>query len=122
MTVDPGTAWEVQPYDGWASLEGAREQWADAAGMSDAELEGYLGTAYEQCLEYGPRPALAAGSTTVPARWVQAQIMQARAVWRSSVAGDDNGLGAGDLTVTTFPMDWTVKNLLRPRRGRPVVA
>jgi hypothetical protein len=113
------TPWEVQPYDGWASLEAAREQWADAATMDDDELTQYLAAAYDQCAAYAP--ALAAGVNVVPASWVQAQITQARAIWRSIEAGDNNGLGPTDLTVTVFPMDWTVKKLLRPNRGKPVV-
>lgn len=119
MTVETNPPWEVQPYEGWASLEDAREQWPDAETMTDAELTQYLATAYEQCAAFAP--ALADGATTIPARYVQAQIMQARAVWRSVVAGDDNGVGPTDLTVTTFPMDWTVRGLLRPRRGVPAV-
>ncbi len=120
MTVtDVTPSWEVQPYDGWASLEDARAQWEDAVTMDDAELLSYLQSAYEQCVEFAP--ALAADVVDIPRRYVQAQVMQARAIWRSLSAGDDNGIGPDGLTVTVFPMDWTVKALLRPKRGRPVV-
>lgn len=122
MTVETNPPWEVQPYDGWASLEDARPpatDWTDAEEMSDEELLGYLQSAYEQCVDFAP--ALADDVVDIPRRYVQAQIMQARALWRSVTAGDDNGVGPADLTVTVFPMDWTVKNLLRPRQGRPVL-
>lgn len=120
MTVtDVTPSWEVQPYDGWASLEDARTAWIDAETMDDAELLGYLQAAYEQCVAFAP--ALADDVDEVPARYIRAQVQQARALWRSLSAGDDNGLGPDGLTVTVFPMDWTVKALLRPRRGRPVI-
>lgn len=115
MTATP---WEVQPYDGWASLEAARAQWADAQTMEDDELTGYLQTAYEQCVAF-IEPV---EGTLIPARYVQAQIMQARAVWRSIESGDDNQVGPDGLTVTVFPMDWTVKSLLRPQYGGLVVS
>lgn len=51
----------------------------------------------------------------VPDRLVLAQVMQARALYRSALAGSGDGIGADGLSVTVFPMDWTVKNLLRPR-------
>ena len=116
MTATP---WEVEPYDGWASPADARDVWPDAVEMDDTELEGYLQSAYEQCRAFAT--PLADGQTTIPRRVVDAQIMQARAIWRAVTAGDDNGIGPDGLTVTTFPMDRTVKNLLRPTPGRPVV-
>lgn len=116
MTTTP---WEIQPYDGWVSLEDAREQWADSDRMDDDELTGYLQAAYEQCVAYAPE--LADGQTAIPARLAKAQLMQARAIWRSITSGDDNALGPDGMTVTVFPMDWTVKALLRPKRGVPNV-
>lgn len=113
------TAWEVQPYDGWASLADARAEWADAVTMDDPELERYLQAAYEQCVEFAPE--LDDGQTLIPARLVQAQVMQARAIWRAVKAGDGDQIGPDGLTVTVYPMDWTVKNLLRPRRAVPRV-
>jgi hypothetical protein len=117
--TEPATEWEVQPYDGWASLEDARAQWADAVDMDNDELTQYLASAYEQCVEFAPE--LAEGQTTIPQRLVQAQVMQARAIWRSLSAGDNNQLGPGEFAVTVYPMDWTVKNLLRPKRAVPRV-
>lgn len=119
MTVETNPPWEVQPYDGWASLEDARAQWNDADEMEDDELLPWLQSAYEQCVAFAP--ALADDVVDIPARYVKAQIMQAQALWRSLSSGDDDSVGPDGLTVTVFPMDWTVKALLRPKRGRPVV-
>jgi hypothetical protein len=42
--------------------------------------------------------------------------MQARAVYNSVKAGSGDQVGPDGLTVTVYPMDWNVKNLLRPRK------
>lgn len=89
-------------------------------------LATYLQAAYEQCLDYLPHTRDEAGElvpavpATVPARLVKAQIWQARALYQSVVTGPGDQVGADGLRVTVFPMDWSVRNLLRPRRvGRP---
>ena len=69
-----------------------------------------------QCERFAPALAEAA---PVPATYLAAQIMQARALVRAGIVGDNDRAGGYEETVTVFPMDWTVKNLLRPRRGRP---
>lgn len=59
----------------------------------------------------------------VPEPWRLAQAMQARALYRSGAAGSGDRLGLEDgPSVTVFPLDWTVKSLLRPKRGAPVIA
>lgn len=47
--------------------------------------------------------------------------MQARALYRAGVAGSGENIGEDGFTVTVHPMDWTVKALLRPPSGIPVV-
>ena len=90
-----------------------REAWADEA----ADLDEVLRAAYEQCVLFlnGRIPA---EDEPVPARLALAQKLQARALLRSSSAGSGDQMGMDGLSVTVFPMDWTVKNLLRPKRGR----
>jgi hypothetical protein len=89
-------------------------QWPDAAQMSTAELTDYLQAAYEQCVAYLPDTANLA-AVPVPSRWRLAQLSQARALFRSGVAGSGDQIGQDGLTITVYPMDWTVRNLLRPR-------
>lgn len=73
--------------------------------------------AFSDCHEF-------AGTKVLPtelekaASYRTAQIMQARARQRSFVAGGENQIGT-DFPVTVFPMDWSVKSLLRPRPGIP---
>ena len=69
-----------------------------------------------QCERFAP--ALPEGAA-VPENYVAAQVMQARALVRAGITGSGDQSGGYGETVAVFPMDWTVKNLLRPRRGRP---
>lgn len=86
-------------------------------GSEDVEgLEFLFDVARIQCEEFAPD--IEAGDD-VPESYVAAQILQARALARAGVTdtGDRSGLmGEG---VIVFPMDWQVKNLLRPKRGKP---
>lgn len=103
---------------GWIDTETDLSDWPDTSGMDADALERYLQAAYEQCVAYAP--ALAEGAP-VPGRYVLAQLMQARALYRSVISGGGDTIGQDGFTVTVYPMDRTVKNLLRPRTGRPVV-
>ncbi|WP_324650997.1 hypothetical protein [Georgenia sp. H159] len=89
--------------------------WPDAPYLEDYDVEGLLTSARVQCEEYAPALDEAA---VVPENWRLAQAMQARALYRSALAGDNNQIGAEGFTVTVFPMDWVVRNLLRPKKGR----
>lgn len=102
----------------WITLEEAREAWADAP-LDDADLSRFLEAAEAQCVAYMP----ATDELWEPeARHIQALLLQARALWRSAKAGSGDTIGPDGFTVTVFPMDWNVKNLLRPKRGKPVIA
>ena len=101
---------------GWVDQETVQDYWADSVQLEDSALTSYLQASYEQCVEFLPPVALKAYPETIPDRWKQAQIMQARALYRSAVAGSGDQVGMDGQGVTVFPMDWTVKNLLRPSR------
>jgi hypothetical protein len=110
----------VQEDIGWHSLESARYYWADAP-WQDTILTDLLDIAKYQCTEYvGSTTAL----TYLP-RAVRrsAQLMQARNLWNASkVDPGTGGFGEDTFVIRPFPMDWVVKNLLRPKRAIPVVA
>lgn len=114
---------------GWVDLDGddLAADWSDAP--VDAEvLATYLRAAYDQCVTYLPHRREVGGlyGDLVPimpmpggdreASCRLAQIMQARALYNSVTAGRGDQLGPDGLAVTVYPMDWTVRNLLRPRR------
>ncbi|PPI28201.1 hypothetical protein [Rathayibacter sp. AY1B5] len=105
----------VEQRSGWHSLASARaSEWADAP-LDDVQLYTVLEAAREQCEEFAP-----AYSGTVPTRYRQAQLVQARALWQSVKSNGQSQIGGEGFAVTVFPMDWSVKRLLRPLRGRPV--
>lgn len=107
---------------GWVDTATDLDDWADRPDDPDT-LAMYLLAAYEQCLAFLPYSTdLETGVRTtvlpeiIPDRYVLAQVMQARALYRSALAGSGDAIGADGMQVTVFPMDWTVKNLLRPRQ------
>lgn len=114
---------------GWVETGTDLAEWYDAP-EDVLDLERYLMAAYEQCRDYAPAPTEwltdvftdtftdVFGETmpVVPVRYKLAQVMQARALYRSLLAGSGDAIGVDGLSVTVWPMDWTVKNLLRPKR------
>jgi hypothetical protein len=106
------------PATGWHTLESARDAW-NGAPRSDGDLYRLLDAARDQCEAYAP--ALPDGAMP-PLRYQQAQLMQARNTWNAvktdSTGSFDDGSG---LSLRTFPMDWSVQALLRPRSMRLLV-
>lgn len=101
----------------WVTNEYARARWADADGLADDVLSGYLASAQEQCEAFAP--ALAADAP-VPERYRQAVVAQARSTYRAVELGNqDGGIGPDGYVVRTFPLDWQVQQLLRPKRSGP---
>lgn len=114
----PVVLFVVQVEDGWHTLESARREWLDAPALDD-QLYGQLVAAKEQCLAFAPALAVDA---PVPMRYRQAQLMQTRNLWNSPKSDPNlGGFGGEDMPRTIFPMEWSVKNLLRPKRGVPLV-
>lgn len=112
------TTWTTPAYDGWATVAQARAQEPQFAKMPDEEVTALLQAAYEQCVAFAPPVEVVDGVGEVPASYIKAQIMQANALRRSNRVGTNDQVGS-DFPVTVFPMDWTVKALLRPAQGIP---
>jgi hypothetical protein len=104
-----------------ADLELIESVWADAPVAEEERpaLVLFLGSAQDQCLDY--LDADLTEETVVLDSWKLALILQCRALWQSAVTDPNGRVGEGEFQVTVYPMDWTVKNLLRPKRGIPVV-
>lgn len=103
----------VQEFTGWLTLELARAQWADAP-MDDILLWQILESAKTQCLDYAPALQPGAG---IPLNYVQAQLMQARALYQSVIANQNDNIGIEGFAVRVFPLDFTIRALLRPKRA-----
>ena len=105
-----GAGWITDPADARLAV-----LWAGSVDYGD-ELAFPLYVAQVQCAEFAP--TLADGAP-VPENWVAAQVLQTRSLVRAGIVGGGDQAGNYGETVTVFPMDWQVKNLLRPMRGRP---
>lgn len=103
----------VQDRTEWLSLEQARAQWADAP-LDDVFLFQILDTAKTQCAEYAP--ALAANAV-IPVPYIQAQLLQARAIYQSVIANQNDNVGIEGFAVRVFPLDFTIRAMLRPKKA-----
>jgi hypothetical protein len=108
----------VEDNDGWTTMGSARQQWPDAD-MDPVPLLELLLVAKQQCIVYAPALELDA---MVPVNYRKAQLVQARNIWNSSKVGSDgSNFNEEGGFIGVFPMDWQVKNLLRPVTAIPVV-
>ena len=122
-------AYEV---DGFHSLESARFAWPDAP-WQNSILSDLLEVAKDQVLAYAPADPTdiddgvidggdAGTDFTVPTRYRVAQLLQVRNIWNVSKIDTGSGdMGEGSFTISPFPMDRSVKNLIRPKSPVPVM-
>ncbi len=104
----------------WLTDEQAIALWADAANLEPDVLTLLLDSAYEDCVEF--LPCLPEGEDyadmATPSRML-AQAYQAKSRYNALLAGNDGAVGPEGNSLTLFPLDWQVKQLLRPKKGRP---
>lgn len=94
--------------------------WIGALEIEPEARSLYLEAARDQCLAFlgrGESEPLALPDP-LPRRYLLAQALQAKALSLSAYASQSDSIGGpiGE-GVTVFPMDWKVKNLLRPTMG-----
>jgi len=103
------------------SDERLAELWPGSVDLTEDALELVLAAAAEACEDFQPKTATANDSDTLKASWVMAQILHAKGLARAGFVGASDQTGFPGETVTVYPMDWQVKNLLRPKKA-PVTA
>ncbi len=102
----------------WHDRTSLRARWSNAP-TSDALLDDLLDVAKHQVIEYAP--VLAEGAP-VPTRYRYAQYMQAVALWNAQKAGPtDDAMGGESFQVRVYPMDATIRRIIRPTAGVPRV-
>ena len=107
------------PSAEWATLALARNQWVDARAIDDPILHDLLQLAQDQVIEYAP---VLADDAPVPLPYRLAQVAQAKNVYNGSLVDSGSGdIGNDTFQIRPFPLDWQIKQMLRPRRGTPVV-
>ena len=115
----PGIRFVVEDVaTGWLTLYSIRQEWRDAP-SSDVVLFRLLEVAKSQVIAYTPEP--------IPARptpnLVGAQREQARDVWNQTKTDPASiGIGEDVLTIRPFPMSPWIKDMIRPKQAKPVIA
>lgn len=107
----------------WYSLEEAREAWAGAP-MDDYVLLGLLDASKEAVLAYAPErysPSDEDPDPDITEGIRQAHLLQARNIWNAVRVDPAGQYGTETFQVAAFPLDWQVKQLIRPKRAIPVV-
>lgn len=108
-----------QAEDGWHTNDSAREEWTTGAPQSDVRLFQLLLMAKQQVTAYAPQLPAAA---RVPRNYKEGQLMQARNLWNAGkVDPQSGGVGDDEFVIRPYPLDWMVQQVLRPKRGVPVV-
>lgn len=118
------TDFAVGQCDSWLTLEETRDRWRDANAIEDDALQDYLDVAAQQVLAYGPSriAETIAATGCVPTHYRVAQLMQTRNLWnaiKTDPSSNYQGAEPG-FTFTPFPLDWTVKAVIRPKTAVPV--
>lgn len=102
----------------WHTVDTAREAW-DGAPPSDFRLFQILELARDQCTEYA---AELADDDPIPANYREGQIMQARNLLNAGMVDPATGVeGSDTFVLRPHPLDWMVKQVLRPARAVPRV-
>jgi hypothetical protein len=115
----PGLRFAVEDVSsGWLTIAQIRQEWRDAP-SSDVVLLRLLEIARSQVDAYTPEPKPARPTPNL----VGAQREQARDVWNQTKT-DPASIGIGDdvLTIRPFPMSPWIKDMIRPKTAKPVIA
>lgn len=105
----------------WYDSSTIQNVWREARTMHESELDELLAVAREECEEFA-YPEDVADPSNIPARVALAHRLHAQAIWNSQkTSGRDDDVTLSGQSVTVYPMDWQVKNHLRPKRGVPAV-
>lgn len=123
----------------WHTVESIRTYWDDAHQINDELLEELLEVAQSAIIAYAPTPSeefpeltldewesawdgnWGDDSEDIPTRFRVAQMMHVRNLWNASRVGADGSQGGDTFEIQPRPLDWHVKQILRPARARYIV-
>lgn len=100
---------------GWVDYdpESSVDLWADSITAGPEKIRELLQNAFESCEIYAP--ALPAGAS-IPQRYKDAQVLQARAIWQMQRQGPGDQFGADGISIAIYPLDARIRQMLRPKR------
>lgn len=102
-------------------IERLEEAWPDAPTTDQPEICGMLlDIARTAVVSYAGWTA-DPDDPDVPSNLVYAQLQQAKNLWNAGRAQQDGGVGGEFYTFVPRPLDKTIQQLIRPRKGVPNV-
>lgn len=104
-------------FNGWMDLDTARAWWSDAP-ADDAMLYMILRNARTAIEAWAPK--LPADSPAPPAHYTQGQLLQAQAIATLGQTNPQEEVGFEQMSTRVYPLDWNIKQLVRPRSAVPV--
>ena len=106
----------------WLTTAQAEALWPDAVNLEAEVLDLLLASAYDDCIAFLPDGSADVVLADVPKSWVLAQAYQVRSRYNAILSGGDSQVGADGENVTVFPLGWQIRQLLRPKHGKPSIA
>lgn len=117
QSVEPLRLVVEDPATPWHTLASLRREWLEAPD-DDLQLFELLMDAREACEAYLRDVGGALPDEVTPAHR-KAQHLQAKAIWTAQSTTVQGAVGEGEYAPTVFPLDWHVRQLLRPRPAIP---
>ena len=103
------------------SLERVIAAWPDAPTSNLEVCEMILTIAAEQVVAYAPALDPDILYTDIPTNYVYAQLKQAENIWNAGRVSSAGDVGMDSYSFTPRPLDKTIRQILRPKRGVPNV-
>lgn len=114
------TDWHTVDSVRTPSEPGEPAPWEDAEHIPTASLNDVLNVAREQVLEFAPAlPPEIVEAGKCPASYRVAHLMQARNLWNATEP-DRSAYGDDGFSIPARPLDWIVRQMLRPKTPIPV--
>lgn len=102
----------------WHDIDSIRLAWSDADQIDDALLGELLEVARDAVVAYAP--ALS-DEGALPTRYRLGQMVHVKNLWNASRVTASGDLGGDTFEIQPRPLDWHVKQILRPAQGVPKV-
>lgn len=108
----------IQADDGWHTIDSLRDAMGEDFTANDQQAWSLLQIAKMSVLAYAPELL---EDALPPVNYVQAQLMQARNVLNAVKTDPAQGSDGDLFVIRPYPLDNFIRQMLRPKRGIPVV-
>lgn len=94
--------------------------WPEAADIPRSLLSDLLFIARDSVEAFAPALPADTPAGKCPVAYRHAQLMQTRNLWNATEVDSSGGFGGEDYTIRPMPLDWIIKQILRPKTAVPV--